>query len=342
MAVIKNKTFEITTLRKDIKTDGRHAVVQFTENWEQDAARRDFTFNAISVDLHGTKFDYFGGQQDLKAQTIRFVGYAPDRIKEDYLRILRYFRIIATRGMKPGDPDELKACIDQAGKLKELSAERIRHELFKILSSDMENNIVKLMYESGVLQVILPHTRSPDRLNRLTRLEVEARKLETIQSDPLRRLAAIIETDVTGLNEIVNSLKLSNNEHKRLITMITSGYNLGPEMTTNEVQTTVFKIGSEAVIDLILLNWAKLEIPFPTAKPASKNKWLNMISVVKQFRGREPRLPIKGQDIIDLGVQPGRQISQLLSKVEEWWLQGGCTAERDECLKKIETLIHTL
>ena len=142
MAVINHKNFEITTLRRDIQTDGRHAVVQFTEDWEQDAARRDFTVNAISVDLEGTIFDYFNGRQDLDAKIIRFVGHAPDRINEDYLRILRYFRLIATLSLNIGDQKELDACIDQVEKLTDLSAERIRSELFKILSSKMEKNIM--------------------------------------------------------------------------------------------------------------------------------------------------------------------------------------------------------
>ncbi len=337
-AIANDETYEITTLRQDIKTDGRHAKVNFTEDWQQDAARRDFTFNAMSVDMDGNTFDYFNGLQHINAKEIHFVGHAADRIKEDYLRILRYFRIMATLDMKPGDQNELKTCVDQANKLKELSGERVRAELFKILSSNINERTLKLMYKMGVLQIILPSARNPDKLSHLIHLETEIINLDSIKPDPIRRLAALVDPNVKNQNDIANSLKLSNREYKRLTTILDKKYNLSPDMTENEIRATIFKLGSAAMIDLTLLNWANQKNQFSTTKPATENEWKNIISVTNQLRGNEPSLPVRGQDIIDLGIQPGREFSQLLLKVEKWWLKGGCIAGRIDCLEKLKSL----
>ena len=339
IAVINHKNFEITTLRRDIQTDGRHAVVQFTEDWEQDAARRDFTINAISVDLEGTIFDYFNGRQDLDTKIIRFVGHAPDRINEDYLRILRYFRLITTLSLNIGDQKELDACIDQVEKLTDLSAERIRSELFKILSSKMEKNIMPMMYEEGVLGVILPHVTFPDRLRQLARLEANKLQIKTIIPDPLRRLAALIETDVSGIAEVTNALKLSKIENKRLTNMKKRTSDICWDMSHNDLQRAIFRRGNTTVIDLALLNWADMLISPSGNISEAEEGWFHIISTATKQIGQGPSLPIKGQDVVDLGIPPGRRISRLLNQVEEWWLMNGCVADRKACLNELKLLV---
>jgi poly(A) polymerase len=338
MAVINNKTFEITTLRRDVQTDGRHAEVQFTENWKHDAARRDFTLNAISIDLEGKIFDYFNGRYDLDKKIIRFVGHAPNRINEDHLRILRYFRFIATMGLNIGDPKELDACIDQAGKLNGLSGERIRSELFKILSSKMEKSILQIMYEKGILGIILPHATSPERLMELARLETSTLNIKALRPDPIRRLATLVKTDVSGIDEITNALKLSKIEHKQLINIKKNTNAIYWNMTHNRLQRAIFKLGNKTVIDLALHNWADTIISSSKYTLELEDGWMQIIAAAEEQQDRELILPIKGQDAVDLGIPPSCKISQLLKQVEDWWLQNGCMADRKACLRKLKFL----
>ena len=336
MAVINNETFEITTLRRDVQTDGRHAEVQFTENWKHDAARRDFTVNAISIDLEGKIFDYFNGRHDLDKKIIRFVGQAPSRISEDHLRILRYFRFIATMGLNIGDPKELNACIDQAGKLRGLSGERICSELFKILSSKMEKGILHIMYEKGILGVILPHATSPERLMELARLETRILNIKAIRPDPILRLAALVKTDVSGIDEVTNALKLSRIEHKQLINIKKNTDAIYWNITHDRLQRAIFKLGKKTVIDLALYNWADMIISSSKYTSELGDSWMQIIATAEEQQDRELILPIKGQDVVDLGIPPSYKISQLLEQVEEWWLQNGCVADRKTCLKKLK------
>ena len=337
MAVVNHQSFEITTLRKDVKTDGRHAVVKFTENWKQDASRRDFTFNTLSATPDGMVFDYFNGIQDLSNRVIRFVGHAPERIEEDYLRILRYFRFIATIGMRVESKTEFQACIDQAYKLKQLSGERIRAELFKILNSDMPLDILALMYEQGVLQIIVPHVIAPEKLRQLNWLETSAMKFESISRDPLRRLAALVQTDKTGVTDITDALRLSKIEQKRLSKMLVPSFDVKWDMNENELHAILYVEGAEAVIDLVLLKWADMLVSSPTGLTKEKNGWLHIIRMAIRQQGNKAIFPLKGQDVLFLDVAPGPEVSRLLERVKFWWLEGGCKADRGACLKKLKS-----
>jgi poly(A) polymerase len=338
-AIINNEKFEITTLRRDVQTDGRHAEVQFTKNWEHDAARRDFTINAISIDLEGHIFDYNNGRQDLDKKIIRFVGHAPDRINEDHLRILRYFRFIATMDLNIGDQKELDACIDQADKLNRLSGERIRFELFKIISSKMGKNILQTMYEKGILGVILPSAISPNRRMQLARHETTTLNIKSIRPDPIRRLAALVQTNVSGVTKITNALKLSRIEHKRLTNIIKETDAIYWDMPHDQLQRAIFRLGNQTVIDLAFYNWANMMISAPKYLSKLEDGWLQIISTAEEQQGQELILPIKGQDVINLGIPPSCRISQLLEQVEGWWLNNGCTADRAACLRKLKLFV---
>jgi poly(A) polymerase len=342
MAVINHQCYEITTLRKDIKTDGRHASVEFTEDWHQDAARRDFTFNALSSTTDGLVFDYFDGIQDLSDRVIRFVGLAHRRIAEDYLRILRYFRFIAVYGMEIGCQKDLDACVKQAIKLKKLSAERVRAEFFKILQSNMPLNIIKLMYEKKVLEIILPHVIEPERLFQLIQLESDLVSLHIIKADPLRRIAALVDTDEIGASEIRNTLKLSKAEHKRLASMVAPKFDIYPAILNNNLQALIYNLGSARVIDLALIKWASMLVSSEKMPVEEKNKWLRIIKAVDEGREQEPNFPLKGREVLDFGIQPGPQISLMLAQVEDWWLTGGCKANRKECLIELQSVIERL
>jgi len=337
MAVINQKSFEITSLRKDIKTDGRHAVVEFTEDWRQDAARRDFTFNTLSATPDGMVYDYYNGIQDLANRVIRFVGRAPERIEEDYLRILRYFRFIGALGMRVENKTEFQACLDRAHNLKALSAERIRSELFKILASRMHLDVMALMYQHGILQVILPHVTRPKKLRQLVWLETAAMNFEAVAPDPLRRLAALFDTDESGVLEISDALRLSKAEHKRLRAMIAPATNLKWDMSDADLQAALHHLGAGAVIDLALLNWAEMLVEALGGLTKEKDGWLHIVETASKARGQEPVFPLKGQDVLNLGAPPGPEISERLEQVKAWWLSGGCTADRGACLAELKS-----
>ena len=338
-AITSNK-IEITTLRRDIKTDGRYAVVEYTQDWEQDAARRDFTINALSVDLNGNIFDYFTGQQDLMSKVIKFIGLAQNRINEDYLRILRYFRLIATHGLSVGDDADLQACVKNIDKILEISAERLRSELFKILSSNMRNDIVSTMYQEGILQVIIPDVTSPERFLKLVELESNLFLPKRVFPDPIRRLAALVETSSDAVVKITKILKLSKIEQKRLTNMKTRTSEIFWNMTNNELRQVIYKRGNEEVIDIALLNWASMATSKPNNLKDAEDGWLKIISYIQENCCQELRLPIKGQDVIDLGILPGKKISKLLYEVEKWWLNSGCLANRKACIDKLKILIN--
>ncbi len=185
-ALADGETFEITTLRRDVETDGRHATVAFTDNWREDAARRDFTINAMSMTPHGLVFDYFGGREDLRAGVVRFVGEAATRIAEDYLRILRYFRFFAR--YNPADPDASAIAAIAAGRagLKQLSVERVWSEMRRILEAAAPGRALLLMQAVGVLAELLP--------------EAQLVPLDDLPADPVLRLAALLPSGVAPLN----------------------------------------------------------------------------------------------------------------------------------------------
>ncbi len=340
MAVINHQSFEITTLRRDLKTDGRHAEVEFTDDWRQDAARRDFTFNTLSATPDGMVYDYFNGIQDLADRVIRFVGLAPERIEEDRLRVLRYFRFIATLGMRVESKMEFQACIDRASSLKELSAERIKAELFKILDSAMQLDVVALMYNHGVLKVILPHVTAPERLRQLVWLETSAIKFESVRPDPLRRLAALVNTDERGAADITTALKLSNAEQQRLSSLITPEWDADWQITDDDLRAVLYRVGAATVIDLALLKWAEMLVASPTGLGEVQDSWVRIIETADQALSETViTFPLKGQDVLDQGVEPGPKVSDLLGQVEDWWLADGCTADREACLTKLEALL---
>jgi len=208
-AVSGGEPFEITTLRKDVKTDGRHAVVDFTDNWIEDASRRDFTFNALSASVSGEVYDPFGGIDDLANGVVRFVGRATQRIEEDVLRILRFFRFYAYYGQASPDQDALFACRKFAPQLSKLSGERVRTEFLKLLLAPDPVSALTYMRQ-GALEVVLPEVGDFGQLRAMVWLETSAIKFESVFPEALRRLAALIGDGDTDVDKISDRLRFSN------------------------------------------------------------------------------------------------------------------------------------
>jgi poly(A) polymerase len=304
-AVAGGRGFEITTLRRDVETDGRHARVIFTDDWRADAARRDFTINALSMMRDGAVFDYFGGIADLRAGRLRFVGDPATRIAEDYLRILRYFRFFARFATGPADPVALAAIQAGVPELATLSAERVWSELERILSAPDPRCAISLMAELGVLSAVLPEGADPLRLARLVEAGAPA--------DPLLRLAALLTGEPAAL---AARLRLSTAERDRLVAL--RGGPL-PHPDDNDAALRRLLADEEAAV-LIDRSWLA---------GGAAPEWAGLRARLAALP--RPVFPLEGRDVLALGAAEGPRVGVLLRDVRRWWLDGGCTATFDAC-----------
>ena len=339
-AIIGDETYQITTLRRDVTTDGRRATVAFTEDWQADAERRDFTFNALSATPGGRVYDYFNGLQDLNDRVIKFVGDAGERIEEDRLRVLRFFRFIGTLGMRIGRTGDLEACIQAAPQLTELSGERIRDEIMKILSSEMHSDAVRMMRKHGILEHILPEIGEPAALAPLESLETGTAGLESVRPDPIRRLACILDTDDKGVESVCQKLVLTNKEKRRLKALHRPGWRADPDISAAEFERVLQRLGPEIILDLILIDWAHslVEASRPSRGHAEKRRAL--IAMTESWEAKE--FPLNGHDVMALGIEEGPEVSKHLDAVEAWWEEGGFTAGRTACLARLKQEVEDL
>ena len=335
-AVAEHKPFEITTLRVDVETYGRHAKVAFTDDWKADAARRDFTFNTLSATPDGKVYDYFNGLQDLNNRVIKFVGNARERIAEDRLRVLRFFRFIGVLGMTVERKTDMDACIAAREALTELSGERIRDELLKILASDMHFDVIRMMKDYRILEVILPEAGSPDALMRLKWLETTAIRFESVAPDAMRRLAVLLDTDAAGIEAVGDRLRLSNADKDRLRAMHDPGWQADPAIGDTDYERVLHALGPATAIDLILLEWARRLVQTPKLPSGETDTWQTLIAKAEAWEGKV--FPLRGRDVLELGVDPGPEVSRLLDIVERWWEEGGFTADREACLARLKNV----
>ncbi|HVO05070.1 MAG TPA: CCA tRNA nucleotidyltransferase [Candidatus Cybelea sp.] len=312
---------EVTTLRRDVDTDGRHAVVSFTDDWQEDAARRDLTINALSATADGTVHDYFGGIEDLKAGRVRFVGRPEDRMREDYLRILRFFRFHADYATGPFDPSALAAASALKDHLKALSGERLRQETLKLLVARRAVETWRAMLDTGIVAAYLPAATSIDRMAKLAALEA----MLQVALDPIRRLAALA---VTGSGPaLAETLKLSNAERDRLTAIAAAR----PDFVVGDatlVRRQVYDLGNALALDLLLVDWGAGE---PDA--VGENDWHEAYEIVRDWK--RPDFPLSGGDATKLGLAPGPEIGKLMRDVEEWWIAGDFAADREHCLAEL-------
>jgi poly(A) polymerase len=312
-AVFPKRHFEITTLRRDVKTDGRHAVVAFDADWAADAARRDFTINAIYLSPDGTLFDPVGGQADLAGSRVRFVGDPARRLEEDVLRLLRYYRFEARFGQGNGDPAARAACRAAIPQLPTLSAERVARELLGLLAAPDPVRALRLMQEDGVLAAILPEAIHIDRLSRLR------------SPDPLLRLAALIETDQAGARRLGDRLRFSRPDRDRLAGLMPPfALDLGGDERAQ--RRARYRFGAERYRDIALLLAAEGKISGPRLRELLAGEWT------------PPAFPIGGGDVGALGVAEGPEVGRLLIAVRTWWEDADFEPDRAACLAKLAEL----
>lgn len=297
-AVLSDGPVEITTLRRDVSTDGRHATIAYTDDWREDAARRDFTINALYAEpVSGRVHDYFGGLDDLAAARVRFIGDPLRRIAEDHLRILRFFRFLARFGDQP-DADSLAACTARANDLMALSRERIAAELLKLLVARDAVRVVALMREQGIFTPVLPEIGEAGvaALARVAAAEAAC----DLAPDAERRLAALLPHDPAIGEAVAARLKLSNAQRKRIASA------LGPVEGTPEAMA--YRIGPQGAIDRLLLDQADAQTSAMVARIRDKPV---------------PRFPITGGDLVARGVTRGPEVARLLNAIQEQWIAEG-------------------
>jgi poly(A) polymerase len=332
--IANGRHFEITTLRRDVACDGRHAEVEFTDDFVADAARRDFTINAMSCDRVGRLYDYFGGRADLAAGRVRFVGDAAARIAEDYLRILRFFRFFAHYGRPPADPPALAACRAAAPELRRLSGERIQTEMTKLLSAEDSLPALRLMVQAGVLEHVLPGPVSLARLARLLELAPD--------SDALVRLAALLRpppAEPDAVEHVAERWRLSNRDAERLLAVTREplpDLRASPQARARDLHC----LGAERYEDLARIAAAdadRARIAAAEGDDDPRGPLADALAAAKSWHPK--RLPVGGDDVLALGVPAGPRVGAILRALEAWWVERDFTPDRAACLAEARRLL---
>lgn len=326
-AVLNGQPFEITTLRRDVETDGRRAVVAFTEDWSEDAQRRDFTLNALYAERDGTLHDPTGsGLADGEAGRIVFVGDADQRIAEDYLRILRYFRFLAWYGKGEADAGALAACAAGKDGLATLAAERVSKELLKLVAADEPRPAVAKMAEAGVLAALLPGIEDLTAFNGMVEIENE----QLFVNDPLLRLATLLPQDQVGVASAAERLRLSNEQRDRLIAAMGQTPRITSWMSPRESRRAVYQIGVQTFSDRIKLAWSGV------TKLAATHQWRGLLALAQSWT--PPPFPLTGQDVLNSGVPKGPMVGQVLREVEDWWIDHDFIDDKFSAIEKLKAV----
>jgi poly(A) polymerase len=321
-AVADNQTFEVTTLRRDVETDGRRAVVAFTQDWAEDAQRRDFRMNALYASLDGTLYDPTGGGlADVRARRIVFVGDAETRIREDYLRILRFFRFNAWYGRGWLNAEGLEACGRLKSGLADISAERIWSETKKLLAARDPAPALAAMAQSGVFAQLYPEAHGLDLLRTLVGIEAVRR----MPPDPMRRFLSLFSKDGEVLAAAARRLKLSNEERDRLVFSARDETPVSPAMSPAEIRRMLYQSGPVVFRDRVMLAWANA---------GGAGDWMALLSVASKWV--RPVLPVTGQDVLAAGVKEGPGVGAAMKKLEAAWIASDFTAGRYELLNLLQ------
>jgi poly(A) polymerase len=319
-AVSGGKPFEVTTLRRDVETFGRRAVVAYTTDWAEDAGRRDFTMNALYAGEDGAIYDYFGGLADLAARRVRFVGDARTRIREDYLRILRLFRFHAWYGKGEIDSDALAAAEAEKAGLKLLSGERVQKELLRLLEAHDPMPALNAMAHAEILPEIVPHTMIGVLAN-LVRIQRD----HDFAPEPILRLAALMP-HWEAARDAARHLRLSKNDSVRLIAAHTRDQGVKPHFDDKYARQSIYNMGASGFRDVVMLRWARAG--------ADATEWRKWESLSHSWV--RPDFPLSGRDAMALGLPEGPKVGALLDKIKKWWIAEDFVPARDELLARLK------
>lgn len=328
-AISNHRPVEITTLRRDVATDGRRAEVAFTDDWMADAMRRDFTMNAIYADADGALFDPLGGISDAKAGLVRFAGDPDTRIKEDYLRILRFFRFYAWCGKGEIDRDGLQACARNISGLAQLSPERVAKELLKLLAAETPAPAMRQMAASGVLSAVLPEARNIERL--VAMADIDARHF--FEPDAILRLGALLADDGDEAARLAARLRLSNAQRDRLSAMLSARERVFCYMSVREIRRTAYRMTPEAMHDAARLRWAE-----DPKRIHNAVQWRALLPMIETWQ--KPKLPLTGDQVRLAGVPDGPQIGRVMREVEEWWIDADFTTDEFSIIERLKAVVQ--
>jgi poly(A) polymerase len=313
-AVADGRSFEVTTLRKDVETFGRHAKVAFGRDWKADAERRDFTMNALSATADGAVHDYVGGWRDLLDRRVRFIGDAGKRIAEDYLRILRFFRFHAAYGRGEPDPQGLAACIAGRAGLEQLSRERVRMELLKLLAAPNAYPALVVMTDAGLLVAVLGGVPDLSAFADMTKLETAM----NLDADPVRRLGALGVRVAEDAVRLWQRLRLANAEHDRLAYMAMAWWRVAPGDDA-AARALLYRLGPERFTDRVLLAWSRSDAA------ADDPAWRSLASLPRRWTA--PAFPLRADDFLKRGLAKGPALGAALRAAEEAWIAADFPAD---------------
>ena len=327
--VVNSKPFEVTTLRRDVTTDGRRATVAFTDKWEEDAARRDFRMNALYADGQGQVFDPTGGGlDDARTGRVIFIGDAHTRIREDYLRILRFFRFNAWYARGPVDPHGLNACADLIAGLDQLSVERVWKEVKKLLAAPDPRAAWEGMTAIEARARALPELDNEARLDALVSLEADL----MLAIDAMTRVAAALKGQAAA-RTFAGRLKLSNEERDRLVAALGDDEKITSYMSLREMRRAIYRIGNAAFRDRVMLGWAG-------AGNTKAQQWRALIAHAQMWK--PPKLPLTGDEVMAAGIPAGPKVGEVLREVEAWWIDADFPDDKLSIVERLKAVAQGL
>jgi poly(A) polymerase len=326
--IADHHTFEVTTLRRDVESHGRHATVAFTDDWAEDARRRDFTMNALYCGADGTVHDPLCGLDDLLARRVRFIGDAGERIREDYLRILRFFRFTAQYGESGYDAEGLAACTRERCGLGQLSAERIRQELVRLLVARGAVEATLLMQEHGILAQVLPAAPRHRLLARAVAIE----QAHLAKKSAMTRLAALAVEVSEDATRLARALRLSRDEREALLVACDTEAHLSEAPPAREARALLYRRGDDGYRARIVLSWARA-----LERDTGDRAWSDALQLPERWQA--PRLAVDGADVMARGIAAGPKVGEALRALEAWWIERDFAPDRQALLARLDELV---
>jgi poly(A) polymerase len=325
----KNFNFEITTLRSDIETDGRHAEVTFSNSWEKDASRRDFTINSIYLKQNGDIYDPHNGIQHLKQKKILFIGDPDERINEDYLRILRFFRFNAFYGndnLKLSN-NSVKACAENKNKIKKLSSERIHNEFFKILNSTNPYFIINIMKKIGILEILFEKKVETKFFKKLLSIENK----NSLKIDQFLKFVSLApNANKNHLSEL-KMFNFSKKDKKKLLLLTNQELKIHNKLEKNDIESILYSIDKQSLVGLAILSWAL------SANKIIDKEWISILDQIRNLK--VPIFPLKAKDLLNFGLKEGPIIGEIFSEIEQDWIDSNFELNKEDLLLKSKMLI---
>ena len=324
-AILNDKKYEITSFRKDISTDGRHAEVEFSKEMEADAARRDFTINALYVDKDFKVYDFYNGQEDLKNSILRFIGDPQARIKEDYLRIMRFFRFLASNSSQSLDDDLLTILKAEASNLSIISKERLWDEFTEILKSENPITVLKLMQENSIFENISEGLKIDESFENLISIESKIKYV-----DPILRLSLLFDNNSKKIENFVNNFHLSSKESKALLQLGEMNEKIVSYLSMKEVRFLLYKIGIGNFKNQIILNWAR------DVQNKNEVNWRSLYEVAISWE--RPKFDLESKDVLGMGINEGPLVGSILKEVEEWWAENDFIDDKFSLIERLKAI----